>query len=250
MKTLIVVLIGAIFSAGAALANEDSACAVASHLVSVDFPLRKVAAAITDKQLNVDVIGTASSSLGEPAGVKSAYPARLEVALAHLLPGVAVKVTAYTKPRETAGQMEKDFPRILSADKPSLVVWQTGTVEAMRRTDIDEFSTTLDEGIDAIRARNSDVILINMQYSPRTDSLISVTPYAEAMRFVALQHEIPLFDRFAVMKHWGEMGTFDLNEATKKIDTAARVHDCIARLLGTLIVEAARAPKFSQQGSR
>jgi hypothetical protein len=59
------------------------------------------------------------------------------------------------------------------------------------------------------------------------------------MRFVALQHEVPLFDRFAVMRQWVESGTFDFVEATKKIDTAEHVHQCIAELLGDLIVKAA-----------
>jgi hypothetical protein len=68
------------------------------------------------------------------------------------------------------------------------------------------------------------------------------------MRFVALQHEVPLFDRFSIMRHWGELGVFDLNEATKKIDTAARVHNCIGALLANLIVEAANLPADPPQG--
>jgi len=70
--------------------------------------------------------------------------------------------------------------------------------------------------------------------------MIGVLPYAEAMRFVALQHEVTLFDRFAVMRQWVELGTFDLVEATKKIDTAEQVHQCIAELLADLIVKAAK----------
>jgi hypothetical protein len=48
-----------------------------------------------------------------------------------------------------------------------------------------------------------------------------------------------LFDRQAVMRQWSELGTFDLLAATKSLDTAAQVHGCIARLLATLIIEAA-----------
>jgi hypothetical protein len=58
------------------------------------------------------------------------------------------------------------------------------------------------------------------------------------LRFVALQHEVLLFDRLAVMRHWSEMGTFDLFADTKKTDTAERVHECIGRQLGHLVVEA------------
>jgi hypothetical protein len=60
------------------------------------------------------------------------------------------------------------------------------------------------------------------------------------MRFTALQHEIPLFDRFAVMRQWGELGTFDLLDPTKKTDIAERVHQCVAELLADLIVQGAK----------
>jgi len=78
--------------------------------------------------------------------------------------------------------------------------------------------------------------------------MISMPPYADAIRIVALQHEIILFDRLAIMRRWGELGTFDLNEVTKKMDTAFRIHDCIGRLLGDLVLEAARLPASSENG--
>jgi len=57
------------------------------------------------------------------------------------------------------------------------------------------------------------------------------------MRLVSQQREVPLLDRFAIMKHWNEQGTFDLYAATKKLETAARIHDCLAQLLSDLIVD-------------
>lgn len=240
MRFLSIALIAAMFGGGPALA-EDNACDVAAPLVSADFALQHVAAAIGDHHLDIVVVGSASSTLAGPGELKEAFPARLEAALTAQLPGVAVKVSTYAKPRQTAADMEQQFDGILKADKPALVIWQTGTVDAMRHADTDEFGAALDNGISTIQAAPSDVILMNMQYSPRTESMIAVAPYADVMRIVALQHEIPLFDRFAIMKHWSELGTFDLNEITKKIDTAGRVHDCIGRLLARLIVEAAKS---------
>ncbi len=46
--------------------------------------------------------------------------------------------------------------------------------------------------------------------------MIAIDAYADTMRLVALQREVPLFDRFAIMKHWSELGTFDLYAATKE----------------------------------
>jgi hypothetical protein len=249
IKTLVLALLGACAWTCTALASDDNACEVAGHLVSADFRLPHVAEAIANKRLDIVVAGTTSSLLSGSMGTARSYPARLEAALASKLPGIAVKIITYAKAGVTAAEMEKQFTQILGGDRPALVIWQTGTVEAMRRLDPDEFRGVLDDGIDVIQAAKSDVVLMNMQYSPRTELMIAVPPYSEAMRFAALQHEINLFDRLAVMRHWGELGVFDLIEATKKIDTAARVHNCVGQLLGRLIIEAASLPMPSDRGN-
>jgi lysophospholipase L1-like esterase len=240
MRALAVVLIGALLCMPASLATGHEECAVVAHLVPADYPLPRVASAIANKELNIAVVGTASSLLAGPGGKQEAYPSRLEAALSKELPGVKVKVTNYAKPRTTAEELEHEIEHIVSTDKPALLIWQTGTVDAIRGVDPESFRSAIEDGVEAIKAGNSDIILMNPQYSPRTESMIGVVPYAEAMRFVALQHEVPLFDRFAVMHQWVELGTFDLMEATKKTDTAEHVHQCIAELLANLIVQSAK----------
>ena len=75
------------------------------------------------------------------------------------------------------------------------MIWQTGTVDAMRSVDPDDFRTAVDEGVAALREAGTDVILINLQYSPRTESMVSAPPYLDNMRVVAQDYEVPLFDR-------------------------------------------------------
>jgi hypothetical protein len=241
MKIWVWALIGSLAHATAAAAQGNDACAAASHLVVAEAALPRVAAAIVkDRDLRVTVAGTSSSTLPGANGAKMAYPARLEAALALLFPGVAVKVTAAVQSRQTAAEMAQAFPRILVDAKPTLVVWQTGTYDAVRGVDPDEFRAVLEEGIAVLQAGGADVILMNMQYSPRTESVIALDPYAEAMRFVALEREVPLFDRLAIMKHWSETGTFDLYSQPKNLDIAAQVHDCLGRLLADLIAAAVK----------
>ena len=36
--------------------------------------------------------------------------------------------------------------------------------------------------------------------------MIALGTYAENMRWVALQQEVPLFDRFSIMKLWADLG--------------------------------------------
>jgi hypothetical protein len=139
----------------------------------------------------------------------------------------------------TAADLARSMAKLLVDEKPDLVIWQVGTIDAMRRIDPDEFQAALDEGVETLQNGGADVILMNMQYSPRTELMVALGPYADTMRFVAQHHEIPLFDRLAIMRHWSDTGEFDLYAAGKDNVLAHQVHDCIGRGLASMIIEAA-----------
>jgi hypothetical protein len=236
---------------GAAFARAElpAECRVVEHQIETDASLPHVKAAIAQKKLNVLVVGAGSSTLPGSAAA-FAYPARLEVALRENLPGVAVKVTTDIKPGRSAAEAIKPMVSSLAAAKPALTVWQAGTIDAMRSVDLDSFSASLDRGVEAARAGGSDIILMNAQYSPRTESIIALASYTDNMRWVALRQEIPLFDRFGLMKLWAELGTFDFSAATKKLDMAEHVHDCIGRLLADLVLNGAKSVEAPTNGAR
>jgi len=224
--------------AGAAWAAEP--CDIPSYLLSGNDELKHVAEAVAkDKRLTIAVVGTGSSILAGPDGPRSAYPARLEEALKHKLPSVAVKVVSLARTRMTAEDLARGMEKMLVDEKPDLVIWQTGTLDAIRRIDPDDFRAALEEGVETLHKGGADVILMNMQYSPRTDIMVSLGPYADNMRVVAQEHEIPLFDRLAIMRNWSDTGAFDLYAAGKDTVLAQRVHDCIARGIASMIIDAA-----------
>jgi hypothetical protein len=237
MRRIAGALIGVIAYASVASAGPGDACAVAAHLVQADAALPRVAAGIKAKNLKIVVAGTGSSTLPGANGAAAAYPARLEAALQKKLPDVKVTIISMIKSRQTAADMAAEFPKVLAAEKPNLVIWQTGTADAMRGVSTDEFQATLEQAVGKLRDGGADVIFVNPQYNPRSDAVIGTAPYAEAIRWVALGNAINLFDRQAVMRQWGELGTFDLLAATKSLDTAANVHDCIGRLLASLVLQ-------------
>lgn len=245
-----ILLLALLVLAGPAWAELPAQCGVAAHLVENSYPLPNVKRAIAEKKLNILVVGAGSSQLPGASGEKNAYPARLQQALADQLKGVEVKVTTDIKASRTAAEMVKALPANLAAAKPALMIWQTGTTDAMRAVDPDQFSQALDQGINIARSAGADVVLVNAQYSPRTESMIALSTYSDDMRWVALQQEVPLFERFSIMRLWSDLGTFDLYSATKKLDIAERVHDCIGRLLADLVIAAAKPPEPPTNGSR
>lgn len=239
MRPLIAALT-VILSAAVGPITAQEACDVPSYLLFSDNALNNVAAAVKiNRQLNVVIFGTGSSALAGPEGAASAYPARLQVALTQRLPGVAVNVVSLAKMGQTAADMTKDLDKIIVDLRPNLVVWQTGTVDAMRGVEPDQFRAVLDSGVDKLHGKGSDVILMNMQYSPRTELMIALSVYADNMREIARENEVPLFDRLAIMHYWNDTGAFDLYAGSKNSKTAQRVHDCIGRAVAAMVIDAA-----------
>src|SRR6266545_1126207 len=252
MKALTAAVLAVLAFANTALAAERSRCAVPNYLLLGDAHLNRVFAAVsgTPRQLRIAVVGTGSSALAGPDGPPSAYPARLEVALNQRLSGVPVKVVTLLRTRQTAEDLAKGMDKLLVDEKPDLVIWQTGTTDAIRRIDPDNFKAALEDGVERIHKGGADVILMNMQYSPRTESMISVGPYADVMRVVAQHFGIPLFDRLGIMRHWSDTGDFDLYAAGRDNVLAHRVHDCIGRAIATLVIDAGRLQAFLLRAGR
>ncbi|HEY4403395.1 MAG TPA: SGNH/GDSL hydrolase family protein [Xanthobacteraceae bacterium] len=245
MRAFITVLLTASALAGPALAVDPPSCAVPDSLLFVDNNLSRITAAVGKQhQLKIAVFGTGSSTIGGTDGPSLAYPARLEAALNQRLSNIMVKVATRTKTGQTADIMRRNMKDLLVDEKPNLVIWQTGTVDAIRRVDLDDFRAALEGGVDTLQNAGSDVILMNMQYSPRTESMIPVGPYVDEMRAVAQQREVPLFDRFAIMHYWSDEGAFDFYAAGKDNGLAQRVHDCLGRAIGALVIEDAHLQAF------
>lgn len=238
--TLIAAIVASLaFVYGAAAAETAPICEVPESLLPADVDLARVANAIKDHHpLYITVVGSASSALAGPDGARFAYPAQLEAALRERLPGNEIKVTAHIQSRQTTADMAASLASIVNADHPVLVIWQAGTVDALRGVEPDDFHNSLDQGLDAIAAGNADAILMNMQYSPRTEPMLNVSAYADVMRWVAEQRNILLFDRLAIMHYWSDEGTFDLYATTSGYAMARRVHECIGRALASQIISA------------
>jgi hypothetical protein len=232
-------MLAAVLAAVPARAEDaPPTCEVPAYLLSSESALPKVAEAVkTGGKLDILVVGSRSSTINTPDG--TAYPGRLEAMLREKLPGIKVSVNVELQIKKTAEEVAASLGKLVADRKPTLVVWQTGTVDAMRSIDPEDFRAAVDDGVAALQSAGTDVILMNLQYSPRTETMISATPYIDNMRVMAQQHDVPLFDRFAVMRHWNEAGDFDLFSASHGLELAKRVHDCLGRALAKFVIDAA-----------
>ena len=227
---------------GASPGNE---CTVPVSLLESDASLRLTSYRLQRKQpIRIVAIGGGSTA-GTAAGPRDqAFPQRLQVALGARYPEIEIVVINKGIPRQSTRQMVDRFASDVLAEAPTLVIWEIGTNDAVRGIDIDEFGRAIQAGIDTLRARTIDIILMDMQFSRSMAALINYPLYLAALHRTADLDDIFVFRRFEIMKYWSETGVFDFeNVAREQRQTmAARVYDCIARRLAEAIERAAASP--------
>ncbi|UQR63219.1 SGNH/GDSL hydrolase family protein [Bradyrhizobium sp. C-145] len=233
--------------AASAAPAAPAACELPPYLLTSESRLPKVADAVkAGKPLEILVIGSRSTTI--PSSESSSYPARMEVSLKDKLPpSEAVHVSVEIQSKRTAQETAATFAKLMEAKTPTLVIWQTGTVDAIRSIDPDEFRSAVTEGVTALQKTRADVVLMNLQYSPRTETMIAAQPFLDNMRVVAQEHDIPLFDRFAIMRQWNDQGQFDLFNPSRGPELAKQVHDCLGRALAQFVIDAAHLEPAQQQ---
>ena len=238
-------LAGLLTAAPVRAEDATQSCEVPAYLLATESALPKVADAVkSGHPLDILVVGSRSSTIGTSEA--SGYPARLQAALKEKLPLIAINVSVEIQVKKSAEEVAGGLVKLVEDKRPTLVIWQTGTVDAMRSIDPDDFRAAVDEGVAALQNAGADVVLMNLQYSPRTETMISVPPYLDNMRVVAQQHDVPLFDRFAIMRHWSDTGDFDLFSASHGLELAKGVHDCLGRALSKFVIDAAHLDPAQQ----
>ncbi len=168
-----------------------------------------------------------------PAAHPNSLSAQVALALEAAVPGARVGVTTLPGFGLTAGQMLDKLRAELPRKPYRLVLWQTGTVEAVNDAPPDDFYQALSDGAAAATDAGADLVLIDPQYSRFLEGNANLAPYFTALQAASGLPGVMLFHRFETMRDWAGMGFFDL-EHTPKTDrplVAAHLHTCLARAL-------------------
>jgi hypothetical protein len=161
----------------------------------------------------------------------------MAAALADRFPSARIKLVNLAVARETAKAAAERLDRDVRSLKPTLVIWETGTMEAVHGSDVDEFRQTVQAGVAEMRAAEAEVVLMSMQFSRETDTMIHFAPYRVAMRELADTNDVPLFPRHRIMRHWAESGLLDLTakDNRDRRQVAAKLYDCIGRAMADFV---------------
>jgi hypothetical protein len=222
-----------------ALGRADPAqCEVPPELMQVHAKLPHLAERLKARQpVNIVVIGGASTKGGAAGNPDLAYPHRLQLALAEHYPDLTINVVNKGVPRQSAQQMVARFATDVTPEDPVLVIWETGIADAVRGIEVEDFATALQNGIDEIKNRAIDMLLVDMQFSRSTTAVIDFDRYLTTVRRIGELNDIYVFPRFQMMRYWSEQNMFNFDEVApeERARLAAKVYDCIGRKLAKAI---------------
>jgi len=192
-------------AAGSAPAAAGERCAFRPEHLDLGVKLAGLRKAIdTRKEIEVVALGSSSTQGYGASTPFHSYPAELLRALQRGLPGV--KVTVYNKGigGQDVSQMLDRLERDVFAEGPDLVVWQLGTNAALRAQNVAEFRRLLAGGIDRLRTKGIEVVLMTPQFAPAFNALDNEQEYLAAMEEVAREKGVGVFPRYEIMRYWFE----------------------------------------------
>ena len=183
---------------------------------------------------------TGTPILSQPS--ERAFPLQMAKQLRTLVPGLEVQVTVRGGRGLLASEMLELLRKELAAKHYDMVIWQTGTVEAVRNLPPGEFGQVLSDGAQAVQAAGADLVLVDPQYSRFLQTNSNLDPYFQALQQVAAMPGVVLFHRFDLMRGWANDGAIDL-ERTSRSDREKAIgtlHACLGRHLARLVAASLR----------
>ncbi|MDA9407199.1 MULTISPECIES: SGNH/GDSL hydrolase family protein [unclassified Bradyrhizobium] len=168
------------------------------------------------------------------------YPNRLAAQLRRQYPTADITVINAGVGGEDAPEMMKRLQKEVIDVHPDLVIWQVGTNAVLRNLDPGDTAKMVEDGITRIQAAgNSDIVLVDPQYSPRvTERPESASKMVKLLGKVAELRHVGIFPRFEVMRDWHEKQALPVESFV--IADGLHMNDwgyaCFAQLLGDDII--------------
>jgi acyl-CoA thioesterase I len=193
----------------------------------------------SNKALTIVTLGSSSTSGFGTLTAGGTFPNVMKQELARLWPSAQIEVINSGRILDTipgnVGRLETDVLR----HKPDLVVWQLGTNDVVWRGIVENAEGLLVAGVRQLKASNTDVVLMDLQYTPMVRILPRHSQMQRIITDVARKERTGLFPRFLLMKRAIDAGVTGI-VSWDSLHNSADGYKCIGRALGQMIVAAAR----------
>ena len=223
--------------------SDQGRCNVPDSFIAQNVPLTRTAQQLHDnKPIKIVAIGSSSTQGVGASEPGNAYPARLEEELERLWPQANITVLNRGIGGERAHQMLARFDKDVFAEKPDLVIWQTGTNSALSDDLAESAREIVMTGIAQLQAAGIEVILMSPQYAPSFNRRQRNLLHVEAIRSAGHEAGVAVFRRFEIMQYWLASGQMTLDEMLSPdgLHLNDLSYGCVANQMADLIEYATR----------
>ena len=204
------------------------------------FSLPRVARKLTaGEPLVIIAFGSSSTQGYGTSAPEFTYPNRLAAQLRRKYPTANITVVNRGRGGEDAPEMMKRLQTEVIDMHPDLVIWQVGTNAVIRDLDPDAMGQIVQDGVGRIQASGADVVLVDLQYSPRViEHPEGASKMVKLLGRIAQLRHIGVFPRFEVMRQWHESQSLPIDSFV--IADGLHMNDwgyaCFAQILGDDII--------------
>jgi lysophospholipase L1-like esterase len=228
------------------------ACKAPNEVIRLTQPLARAARRLADfAPLTIVAIGSSSTAGAGASSPEANYPSRLAVALQERFPGHPITVINRGVNGEEAHDMLARFAASVIDEHPDLVLWQVGTNSVLRDDPLAAINPVILEGVRQIKEIGADVVMVDPQFTPLMVAKPETETMVELISATAKEANVNLFQRFATMRYWHTHGQLPFTAFVTADDLHMNDwgYDCLAKLLGASIAEAATREVASAQAT-
>lgn len=202
--------------------------------------------------LRIVAFGSSSTQGVGASTPAAAYPARLEAALKRALPRLGGGVTVLNRGigGEAVDEMLARLDRDVIGERPDLVIWQTGSNDALRGIPLEHFRDATLSTVRRIREAGIDVVLMEPQWCPRFDATPGAYRFRDAVRAIGEALEVPVIRRSTLMRDWIGQARLTHSElfSADGLHMADRGYELLAQAAADELLRGAAAVKTAELG--
>lgn len=169
--------------------------------IATPLPLPELTQALEAKApIRVLTIGS-SSTVGVGASSPNLnYPNQLGGILRKSFAGLDLSVINKGVSGEVAAATAERMRRLVVHEKPTLVLWQVGTNDALARVAPESFRETVRDTLRWLKSHKIDVVLVGLQYTPHVSKDVHYHEVRTILSDLAREEQVLLVRRFAAME--------------------------------------------------
>jgi lysophospholipase L1-like esterase len=211
----------------------SSECQVAGVSAS-GAPTPRLAKALQEKRpIRVLSIGASAYAGWEPK--RGGYQRIIEAMLEKTFKGLDVQIIDRGFSGELAKAVADRLDVEVALTHPDVVIWQTGTADAMARIPVEEFKETLTDMVRWLKAHDTDVVLIGLQYARGVESDAHYQALRRVVKEVADAEKVLRIGRYEAMEIIDRARKAKDQSAPPDIEIAETGYACMAEFVARAI---------------